>query len=186
MYYLTKSLPLDPILSQMNTVNHLLTYIFKIYFSIILLSTTLYWFSGHYPSSKLLLKRRFRDRTFSPSGKKPNELGPIDRASPYPEFGIYWIALLMWPSCAGCYLRTEIESSLRNVVLIKVWMMDNVQKITHCINIPSSKTLRFSIDVKIFQICFLFQIYLLTFSITFLITFMRARAISRPSFIWLS
>jgi hypothetical protein len=60
---------------------------------------------------------------------KPTQLGPIDRASPY-------------------LLKTETESSLRNVVFLKInrtvldKTMDNVKKHNICTNVPSSQTFR--------------------------------------------
>jgi hypothetical protein len=30
------------------------------------------------------------------------------------------------------YLKMETESSLQNIILMTVWAMDNVQKISHC------------------------------------------------------
>jgi hypothetical protein len=55
-----------------------------------------YYVFGHYPSSR-------------PFFKKPQRFGEIGASS------IYWIQLSRF------YLRTETESSLRNVVVFKKW-----------------------------------------------------------------
>jgi hypothetical protein len=93
-----------------------------------------YYVFGHYPSSCLYLEtpsclffetQRFGDWILSPSSGKTYSVGPN--------------------------LKTETESSLRNVVswkinrtvfLYKDRTMDNVQKHNSCTNVPSSQTFR--------------------------------------------
>jgi hypothetical protein len=49
-----------------------------------------------------------------------------------------------WAQQSRYYLRTETDSSLRNVVfLIEIGTMDNVQKEVYFNNTPSSQTFRF-------------------------------------------
>jgi hypothetical protein len=60
--------------------------------------------------------------------KKPSEFGLIDRAIPY--------LLTLGLAEAAFYLKTEAESSLRNVVLNKNSTMDNAQNVNNCTDIP--------------------------------------------------
>jgi hypothetical protein len=60
------------------------------------------------------------------------------------------LALSIRPNKAGVFLRTETESSLRNVVLIKNWTLDNVQKVNYWTTrryIPEDGNLQDSVDV---------------------------------------
>jgi hypothetical protein len=45
---------------------------------------------------------------------KPTQLDPIDRASPY--LRTFFFSSIYWIQLSRFYLRTETESSLRNVV----------------------------------------------------------------------
>jgi hypothetical protein len=74
------------------------------------------WFSGHYLSSKFLLKRRFGDWTLSPEIRLALSIGP-NTVSFLPEDG------------------ERAQSPKRR--FNKNRTVDNVQKISHCINIPS-------------------------------------------------
>jgi hypothetical protein len=82
-----------------------------------------YYVFGYYPSSCPFKKtQRFGDWILSPSSGKTYS-GPEIGAS-----SIYWIQLSRF------YLRTETESSLRNVVFFLKMdkTMDNVQKHNTC------------------------------------------------------
>jgi hypothetical protein len=54
----------------------------------------------------------------------------------------YGLAPSIMPNWVGFHLRTEVESSLRKVVLNTIQKMDNVQKHINCSNIPSSRALK--------------------------------------------
>jgi hypothetical protein len=64
-----------------------------------------------------------------------------------PEIGT---SSIDWAQLSRFHLKTETESSLRNVVLVKYRMMDNVQKHNNSINIPWAQTFRFYLQRSIF------------------------------------
>jgi hypothetical protein len=101
-----------------------------------------YYVVGHYPSSCLYLKspsclffktQRFGDWILSPSsGETYSGTSSVD-----------------WAQMSRFYLKTETESSLRNVVFWKInrtlfldkdRTMDNVQQHSICTNVPLSQT----------------------------------------------
>jgi hypothetical protein len=106
-----------------------------------------YYVSGHYPSSRFYLKHHpvyILKHNVSETGfclrlhVKPTQLGSIDRAGP--EIGT---SSVDWAQLNRFYMKTETESSLRNVVFSIInKTMANVQKHNICSTVPSSQTFR--------------------------------------------